>query len=181
MTGSGFSKQDATASGLFFFGHAYWASASALELVKVDSGHRESPVNYLYFHALELLLKSYLLHNGATHDQLRKEFSHKLLKTAKKAHSLGLDVLPGDFETLKLCDQNYIEARYLRTGPFKRPRPENLWGICSVWYEQIGDVLKDAGEVSYMYDRPDYLYDHEISVSVEEAVKLLTNREDDAS
>jgi hypothetical protein len=46
--------------GLFNMAEAYRLSALALEKAKVKIGHADSPIRWLYFHALELYLKALL-------------------------------------------------------------------------------------------------------------------------
>ena len=57
-------KNRTSALGLFNFAHSYWASASALETKDVRASHADAPICYLYFHSVELYLKSYLLAEG---------------------------------------------------------------------------------------------------------------------
>ena len=75
--------------GLFNTAEAYWLSAMALEKANVKSGHADSPVRFLYYHALELYLKA-LLRQKHSVDLIREKFGHKTRRLVKEAEKLGL-------------------------------------------------------------------------------------------
>jgi hypothetical protein len=57
--------------GLFNYAHSYWVCAATLEGKPLDITHKDAPVDYLYYHAVELYLKSYLRLKGHNLKQLR--------------------------------------------------------------------------------------------------------------
>jgi hypothetical protein len=60
------------------------------------------PMYYLYGHAIELLLKSYLCFKGMKDDELRK-IGHNLMKAWNKCSGLGLLELIGDYQVFREC------------------------------------------------------------------------------
>lgn len=121
-----------TPLGLFNYAHSYWASAVALSRTRRYCTHKQAPVDYLYFHAIELYLKSFLRLRGYTTQRLRGSFSHGFVKLYDAALSEGL---PEDDEVrgiLSLIDANYLRARYIETGPFTTASPNSLWIACNV-------------------------------------------------
>jgi len=80
-----------TSLGLFRYAHSYAASASALRGVKVKATHADASLRFLYSHAIELYLKSFLLMNGVSLDDLRSwTLGHHVSALADKA-SVALD------------------------------------------------------------------------------------------
>jgi hypothetical protein len=69
------------------------------------------PVMYLAGHAIELALKSYLLHGGVTLQQLRRRFGHDLGKCFRKAKELGL-LDHAKFEEAELGAFHVLDALY---------------------------------------------------------------------
>jgi hypothetical protein len=75
-----------TAIGLFHFAHSYASSAAALCDVKLHATHRDSPIRYLYSHAIELYLKSFLRMKEISVDELRsRDLGHNVAKCAERA------------------------------------------------------------------------------------------------
>lgn len=68
------------------------------------------PVMYLRGHSIELILKSYLIHNGVNEKQL-KSIAHDLIKCHKKAKELGLnrhiEFSAGEVEVLSVLNVLY--------------------------------------------------------------------------
>ena len=80
------------------------------------------PVMYLIGHSIELSLKSYLIHKGATEDDLRKEYGHNLTKAFNAASDAGLcDVIDCDtfeIDVLNILNTLYQskQLNYIQTG-----------------------------------------------------------------
>ena len=62
-----------TSLGFFYYAEAYWSATKTLqEFATKKYGHWEAPVRFLYYHAIELYLKSFLRARNQTLDDLRK-------------------------------------------------------------------------------------------------------------
>ncbi len=132
--------------GLFNTAEAYWKSAAALEKAKVKTGHFDSPVRTLYYHAIELYLKA-LLRQHCSVDTLRKKFGHNTTRMTKKAEDLGLLIMDEDREVFALMNNSdvVIRARYIRTGSGTFPTLEALNRTCKSLRESVGTILRKAG------------------------------------
>lgn len=135
--------------GLFNYAVSYWRSAAALNERKVKVTHPDAPICFLYYHAIELFLKAYLRSEGYTVDELRdgKKFGHNAVKLRNMAKRHGLRFDSEDVEVLTLMTNTdtVIEARYLRTGSFRRPTNEALKRTCRSLHESVGEALKTKG------------------------------------
>ncbi|MFK7881386.1 hypothetical protein [Roseobacter sp.] len=107
-----------TAVGLFNYAHSYASSAIALEGIKVKATHKRAPVYYLYYHAIELYLKSYLRAHSVSAEDLSKKYSHRIRRTTNKAKSFGLVLRDVDEAVIDFMRQTdaVIESRYIVTG-----------------------------------------------------------------
>lgn len=135
------------AIGLFNFANSYFAAAVGLQRLKIKTTHPDSPVDYLYYHSIELYLKSYLRARGCTVRDISHRFGHKLQLAAQVARWLGLEFHEKDWELITLVAQggNQMASRYISTGFFTRPRHEALFGTCRSLHETIGLQLVEMG------------------------------------
>ncbi|TKA95756.1 HEPN domain-containing protein [Cereibacter changlensis] len=134
------------AMGLLNFAHSYWEAAVVLHNSPRLATHRDSPCDYLFYHAIELYLKAYLRLKGLTLEQL-KEQGHSLQRLHNAAVREGLTDDPEDRDVICAIRDNYMSARYIRTGYFSRPSPEALWGVCRVLHGDIEPVVNAAWNV----------------------------------
>src|SRR5262245_57306413 len=113
--------------GLFNTAEAYRLSAISLEQAKVKSGHADSPIRFLYYHAIELYLKA-LLRQKHSVGAMKSDFGHSIQQLVPEAEKLGLCVMEEDREVFSLMIDTdaVIEARYIRTGPKTWPTVEAL-------------------------------------------------------
>src|SRR4029453_16007027 len=105
--------------GFFNFADAYLESARALRAADIPRRvpHRQAPLSFLYYQAIELFLKAFLRLNHVTTTRLAsKELGHRLGELAKQASRLGLRVKGQDRALLKFIDDyEAIESsRYIR-------------------------------------------------------------------
>jgi hypothetical protein len=138
-----------TSIGLFNLADAYRMSGEVLLAEKIKSGHAESPLRFLYYHAIELYLKAFLRQHGHSVAELSdpKTFGHKTTKLKARAKRLGLDFMDRDWEVLDLMGKTdvVIRSRYIRTGAFTWPRVEALSDTCENLRQEVGAALKKAG------------------------------------
>ena len=133
--------QDRTSAiGLFNFAHSYCSSAIALERANVRATHANSPVYYLYYHSIELYLKSFLRAHNISTEKLAKKYSHRTRKTTNKAKKLGLVLRNVDEDIIDYMHHTnaVIEARYIVAG-YKPAMPtfESLSDTCRYLHDQI--------------------------------------------
>jgi hypothetical protein len=100
--------------GLFNMAQAYRLSAMALEKANVKTGHAQSPIRFLYYHALELYLKA-LLRQKHSVEAMREKFGHKTKKLVKEAVNLGLVPDDEDHDVFSIMGDTdtVIETRYI--------------------------------------------------------------------
>jgi HEPN domain-containing protein len=131
--------------GLFNMAEAYRLSALALEKAKVKIGHADSPIRWLYFHALELYLKALLRQKYPI--ATIERFRHKFERLVAEAENLGLDVMDEDRKifSVMINTDMVIEARYIRTGSKTLPTLEGLRRTSISLRESVGGLLRQAG------------------------------------
>jgi hypothetical protein len=132
--------------GLFNTAEAYWKSGAALQKAKVKSGHADSPVRFLYYHAIELYLKA-LLRQHYSVDKLADKFGHKTKKLMRAAEEVGLMFMDEDKEVFSIMgDTNaVIRVRYIKTGTATWPTFEALDRTCKSLRTSVGAALRKAG------------------------------------
>lgn len=139
-------RDDATTPvGLFHYAVSYAKSAVKLSELEVDVTHPDAPIRFLFSHAVELYLKSYLLTQGKTVDQLRNEYGHKISKLLDGAVEHGLEMHRLQLDQAALLD-DAIQDRYLVTGFRTVLTPVACENLCRWLHNQIGLVVyQDAG------------------------------------
>jgi HEPN domain-containing protein len=140
--------QRTTALGLFNVATSYWRAASCLRKEKLKTTHHNSPVSFLYYHAIELFLKAFLRHHGHTPKELRsKKFGHSTAALERRASQLGLFFEDEDKEILSQMASTdaVIRSRYIRTGYFEWPDPKGLDRTCKSLRQSVGEALKKDG------------------------------------
>jgi len=140
-----------TPLGLFNTAEAYRSSAAVLEQAKLRGGHADSPIRFLYFHAIELYLKA-LLRQEHNVDAIKSSFGHSIRQLVPEAERLGLCVADEDREifSLMMDTDAVIEARYVRTGAKTWPTLEGLNRTCASIREQVGKLLREANIAVWM-------------------------------
>jgi len=141
-------EERTTPFGLFNNAESYWKGAVALERAKVKSTHADSPVRFLYYHAIELYLKSYLRLQGFTVRKLAsRNLGHNFKNLADEAEAHGLPYMEEDRHIFRLMAETdaVIRSRYHRTGAFYWPTTDGLDRTCKSIREPIGKALKNAG------------------------------------
>ena len=132
--------------GIFNYAHSYAAGAKALHGVKTGATHAPTPVQYLYSHAVELYLKSYLLMKGVTVNELRsRKLGHDMIAIAEKAVSLGLELTDLQQGQIEMLNDSILD-RYIETG-FRTILPiADRHELCVYLHNEIGPaVYEDKG------------------------------------
>jgi hypothetical protein len=134
-----------TPIGVFNYAESYWQAACALKQAKAKSTHPDAPISFLYYHALELYLKSFLRMHGHTAKELRgKQFGHRVCCLKERSKQLGLVFTDEDVETFSLLATTdaIIRSRYIQTGSFYMITTEKLDGACVNLRKSVGRALQ---------------------------------------
>tara|TARA_R110002049_G_scaffold140930_5_gene302300 strand:- start:30554 stop:31021 length:468 start_codon:yes stop_codon:yes gene_type:complete len=139
-----------TAVALFNYAHSYAQSALTLEQNETDATHWNAPIYFLYFHAIELYLKSLLVRTGHDLETLRKEHGHKVQPLAELCQQEGLQLTVEGSEVISLManTDNVISSRYIRVGVHTRFPFEIYTGVCLSLNEQIGWKVYEGSRVT---------------------------------
>jgi hypothetical protein len=104
---------------------------------------------FLYYHAIELYLKSFLRKHGHSASELRgKNFGHKTCCLYEKAKELGLVVDDEALQVFSLMATTdaIIRSRYIEIGFVRWPILEALDRTCKSLTQLVGDAFKKSGE-----------------------------------
>jgi hypothetical protein len=137
-----------TPIGFFNFAESYWRAAQVLEKAKLKTTHPHSPISFLYYHAIELYLKSYLRMHGISARVLAsRQYGHKTDRLTQRAADLGLFLMDEDREVVSLMAETdaVIRSRYLQTGLFRWPTHGALNRTCRSFRSSIGKEMKAKG------------------------------------
>lgn len=121
------------AIGLFNFADTFRKAAAALHGTQYRATHRDGPVRFLYYHALELYLKVFLrLHGLTVQDLASRMFGHRYCCLLESARTLGLALSEKDVAVFSMLINSdaVIRSRYLSTGYFSLPDMPELDGVC---------------------------------------------------
>src|SRR4029077_3473405 len=75
--------QRVTPIGYFNFAETYRTAARTLRRSKNKATHKESPIRFLYFHAIELYLKAFLRAHDIHPYDLRTKYGHSVGQLSK--------------------------------------------------------------------------------------------------
>jgi hypothetical protein len=136
-----------TAMGFFHQASSYRSAGEALEKAKLRTTHPNSPIYFLFYHAVELYLKSFLRMHGHTVSDLSDKYGHKTCCLTDRAKQLGLRFADEDIEVFSLMSTTdaIIRSRYIEAGFFRWPRHEALDRTCGNLHKSIGAALRAAG------------------------------------
>jgi hypothetical protein len=106
-----------SAIGLFHYAESYRHAADRLHGSKAKSLAFDAPIRFLYYHSVELYLKSCLRASGLSVDEIRNRYGHNFVKLKNAADRLGVELDDEDGDVIRLVDgTNYWKARYIETG-----------------------------------------------------------------
>lgn len=136
-----------TPIGLFHYAHSYAASAICITEQEIDAVHPDAPIRFLFSHALELYLKSFLLLHGITMERLRsREFGHDLVKLAEEAQQHQLLISRTYLDQLAVANQQILD-RYIVVGVRRVLEPETLHSICKDFNQKIGGLIYSEAKI----------------------------------
>jgi hypothetical protein len=118
----------------FNFAETYWTAAKALRRSRARATHKDSPIRFLYYHAIELYLKAHLRARDIHPYEMRNKFGHDVGKLSRKSAGLGLQFDDKDLDIFHLMSKTdaVIRSRYILTGAFTWPDIGELNALVSV-------------------------------------------------
>lgn len=132
--------------GFFNYAHSYCQCGFDLMKRMPDATHSSQVIRHLFYHAIEMYLKSYLLAKGLAQTELSKrELGHRIGNLLDAAIDRGIQ-LPVSFHPelrhLQETD-NVISSRYIRCGKHTVITLERLYEICFALHDEvIGEAYK---------------------------------------
>lgn len=100
------------------------------------------PVLNLFCHAIELMLKGYLIANGIPEMALAKNYGHDLAKLEREARALGLRLDQDQVESIEYLASEYGKQPY-------RFRYPGLEGRSLSFFDQVLALVKQIGQATY--------------------------------
>lgn len=140
-------EERTTPIGLYHYARSYRVSADHLRTVDLGVTHPRAPIQFLYFHAIELYLKSFLRLHGLRVSKLR-DIGHQACCLANEAEARGFRLTEVDRETIyAMASSNVvIRSRYIETGAYPELRIEDLAQTASSFHGVVRDALREAGK-----------------------------------
>jgi HEPN domain-containing protein len=144
--------QQKQAIALFNYAHSYAQSAVTLEANQTEATHWDAPVLFLYFHAIELYLKAFLVALGHDLDVLKKKHGHKVKPLAVMCQHQGVQLSLDAQEVIYLMTEtdNVISSRYIRLGNHRQLPFSVYFEMCQSLHEQIGFKVYEGSGVTRM-------------------------------
>jgi hypothetical protein len=132
-----------TPMGLYNTACSYHVAARELEKLKLRGTHPSMPVQLLYFHTIELFLKSFLRLTHTVAQLSSREFGHRLPGLAKAAKEKKLVITKKDMAVIQMCDLDLVfGTRYIKTGFYVVPDMKDLLPICDRLRMRVRGKLK---------------------------------------
>ncbi len=144
-------EQRTTATGLARYAYDYIDAARVVN-ERDKERHPRNPISpmpayFLASHGIELTLKAYLLHKGATVSELSGKFGHDLHACYRKSKELGLlDIFEeqlDDDQTISLlvkANRNQ-ELRYIQTGAKQFPWWSHVDAVAVRLHQAVAPLL----------------------------------------
>ena len=133
---------ETTSLGLFNYANSYRVAAAFLSATADNihpqelSSHPEAPIRFLYIHAIELYLKSYV--RSHKNENQVKEFGHNLKKLLKECKALELPQQCREDIIFLNSERKNLSYRYIETG-FKRELTRDaMHSICIELHNKVG-------------------------------------------
>lgn len=150
MTADNDDAQRTTSIGFYDYAGSYLGCANALAHVKPKGvTHPDEPINFLFYHSIELYLKAYLRLKGYTPKALAsREFGHKFGVLTERAVELGLVLNENDKAVLEFMRDTdaVLRARYIKLGATQRVAHQVLLRASRSLRQSVGEALLEAGE-----------------------------------
>jgi HEPN domain-containing protein len=139
--------QESSPSGVFNYAETYRKAAEALRATKYRATHSDSPILFLYYHAIELYLKAFLRANGIHAYDLRVNYRHGVGQLSRNAAKLGMPFTEEEeavFHHMSTT-RDVIQSRYLKTGLVRRVDQRVLDRTCESLRVSVAKGLRAKG------------------------------------
>jgi hypothetical protein len=150
MTAEDDDAERTTSIGLYNYAGSYSGCAHALARVKPRGvTHPDEPINFLFYHSIELYLKAYLRFKGHTPKELAsRKFWHDFGALTERAVELGLILNENDKTVLEFMRDTdaVLRARYIKVGAARRMAHLVLLRASRSLRQSVGEALLEAGE-----------------------------------
>jgi hypothetical protein len=131
---------------LFNSAEGYRNAAVHLNLANLKGAHKESPVRFLYYCAIEQYLKSFLYGQFVAPAELRNtNYRRNVSVLANEAQALGLSVDDEDKKILMSLTTALLPARYIKTGYHNSASIDALERISNNLRIKVGEALGSFG------------------------------------
>jgi hypothetical protein len=102
-----------SAVGFYNQAYSYWKAGDALRSANLQTPMAEMPIKFLYYQAIEVLLKSFLLANGYTISTIRNDFGHHVHQLLLECNRHGLVLNEANADVIRYIDEanEGMEAR----------------------------------------------------------------------
>ena len=136
------------AIGFFQYAHSYAQSAVTLEYNHTKAAHWNAPIYFLYFHAIELYLKAFLVRAGTDPKELKNAHGHRVRPLSQLCQRQGLQLNDDGQRIIDLMadSDSVISSRYIRVGIHTRLHFDVYSSFCLSLHRQVGSkVFEDSG------------------------------------
>lgn len=111
----------------------------------LQATHPEAPPTFLYYHAIELYLKSFLRFHGVSATRLQR-IGHDYKRLLSRASNHGLVLGELENEVLNTLDgEIWSRSRYLEIGTLRAPSLHALCETSKSLRQKVAKVLREAG------------------------------------
>lgn len=135
------------AADLFEEAEAYWRAGVELERIDLPGPLAPLPVRNLYYHSIDLYLKSFLCSRGLSPSDLDGKFRNNFRRMRKQCQKRGLVLEKPYSETLEyfVVTPLSLRLRFSATGFYKVPTIQALDELCQVLRERVSQVIPPLG------------------------------------
>jgi HEPN domain-containing protein len=132
--------------GIYNYAASYHVAADLICDEGLKATHPEAPATFLYYHAIELYLKSFLRFHGVSAKRLQS-IGHDYKRLLSRASKHGLVLGELENEVLNMLDgEIWSRSRYLEIGILRGlPSLHELSTTSSSLRQGVGKVLREAG------------------------------------
>lgn len=132
--------------GIYYYAASYHVAADLICDQGLRATHPEAPATFLYCHAIELYLKSFLRFYGISAKQLQS-IRHNYKCLLSQASKRGLVLGELENEVLSMLDgKTWSRSRYLEIGFSQSPSLRALSETSKSLRQKVGKLLRDAGQ-----------------------------------
>jgi HEPN domain-containing protein len=136
--------------GLYYYAASYHVAADLICDQGLRATHPEAPATFLYCHAIELYLKSFLRFHGVSAKRLQS-IGHDYKRLLSRASKRGLVLGELESEVLSMLGgEIWSRSRYLEIGSLRSPSLSALSTTSISLRQAVAKVLREAGQLVRM-------------------------------